>query len=76
VKNPSQLLTIFSKIVKLSSVQEVAFGLALLHSSNQEVADAALQFVKQKLPALIRSYIGEGEGELKSFLQYCIVTVV
>lgn len=60
MKNPSQLLTIFSKIVKLTSVQEVVFGLALLHSSNQEVADAALQFVKQKLPALIRSYIGEG----------------
>ena len=61
MKNPSQLLTVFSKIVKLTSVQEVVFGLTLLHSSHQEVADSALEFVKQKLPALIKSYIGEGE---------------
>lgn len=60
MKNPSQLLIVFSKIVKLSPVQEVVFGLALLHSSNKEIADSALQFVKQKLPSLIKSYIGEG----------------
>lgn len=60
MKNPSHLLTAFCKIVKLTPVQEVVFGLALVHSSNQEIADSALQFVNQKLPLLIKSYIGEG----------------
>ncbi|XKL59833.1 hypothetical protein PGB90_000849 [Kerria lacca] len=65
VKNPSQLLTVFSKIIKLSSVQEVVFGLTLLHSSNQEIADSALQFVKLKLPSLIKSYIEEDNKSSK-----------
>ncbi|XP_014252247.1 CCR4-NOT transcription complex subunit 1 isoform X3 [Cimex lectularius] len=53
----TQLLPQFSKAVKLSPIQEVVFGIALLYSHNTEVASQATQFLKIKLPELIRSYI-------------------
>ncbi|KAL3860717.1 hypothetical protein ACJMK2_010802 [Sinanodonta woodiana] len=46
-----------SKVLHLSRVQEVVFGLALLNSSNAETRAYALQFIKQKLPDLIHSYV-------------------
>ncbi|XP_018116117.1 CCR4-NOT transcription complex subunit 1 isoform X2 [Xenopus laevis] len=46
-----------SKVLKLSKVQEVIFGLALLNSSSCELQGFAAQFVKQKLPDLLRSYV-------------------
>ncbi|KAL0280391.1 UNVERIFIED_CONTAM: hypothetical protein PYX00_001693 [Menopon gallinae] len=45
------------KILKLTPVQEVVFGLALLHSSNPEFQKLSAQFTRQKLPDLIGSYI-------------------
>lgn len=52
----SQLLSNLSKVLKLTRVQEVAFGLALLHSSNSDLCNHATQFLKQKVPELLRSY--------------------
>lgn len=49
-----------SKILRLTRVQEVVFGLALLNSSNAEIRNHANQFVKQKLPDLLRSYVDAG----------------
>ncbi|KAK7804455.1 hypothetical protein U0070_022073 [Myodes glareolus] len=46
-----------SKVLKLSKVQEVIFGLALLNSSSSDLRGFAAQFIKQKLPDLLRSYI-------------------
>lgn len=45
------------KNLKLTPVQEVVFGLALEHSSNPDLQKLAAQFVKQKLPELISSYV-------------------
>ncbi|XP_026687457.1 CCR4-NOT transcription complex subunit 1-like [Diaphorina citri] len=44
-------------ILKLNRLQEVVFGLSLLYTSNQEIHNFALSFVKQKLIELINSYI-------------------
>ncbi|XP_034255857.1 CCR4-NOT transcription complex subunit 1 isoform X2 [Thrips palmi] len=70
LKPTPQLFTQLSKVLKLNPVQEVVFGLALTHSSNTDTENFATQFVKQKLPELIRSYIdidssrGHQEGGL------------
>jgi len=61
LKPSPQLLPHVSKVIKLTPVQEVVFGLALTHSSNLDTQNFAFQFVKQKLPELIRSYIDIGE---------------
>ncbi|CAL1280479.1 unnamed protein product [Larinioides sclopetarius] len=42
-----------SKVLKLSSVQEIAFGLALLHSSIPDHINHSVNFLKQKLPDFI-----------------------
>lgn len=52
-----QLFPQISKVLKLSRVQEVIFGLALLNSSSSDTRLFASQFVKQKLPDLLRAYI-------------------
>ncbi|XP_064610278.1 CCR4-NOT transcription complex subunit 1-like isoform X2 [Liolophura sinensis] len=57
LKPSSQLFPQVSKVLKLSRVQDVVFGLALLNSSNPDLRNYAAQFVKQKLPDLIRSYV-------------------
>ena len=49
-----------SKILRLTKVQEVAFGLALLSSTKQDTQQAAAQFVKLRLNSLLVSYIGGG----------------
>uniref|UniRef100_A0A4W4EMP5 CCR4-NOT transcription complex subunit 1 n=1 Tax=Electrophorus electricus TaxID=8005 RepID=A0A4W4EMP5_ELEEL len=60
---PSQhLFPQLSKVLKLSKVQEVIFGLALLNSSNIDLRGFAAQFVKQKLPDLLRSYVDADLG--------------
>ena len=51
-----------SKLLRLSRVQEVVFGLALTQSSSPEARFYASQFVKQKLPDLLRSYVDAGKG--------------
>ncbi|RZF38916.1 hypothetical protein LSTR_LSTR005163 [Laodelphax striatellus] len=62
LKPSNQLLPTLSKVLKLTPVQEVVFGLALLHSSNPETLVFATQFVRQKLPDLIRVYINSETG--------------
>lgn len=61
LKPSAQLFPQLSKVLKLTPVQEVVFGLALLHSSNPDTQNFASQFVKLKLPDLIRSYIDTGK---------------
>lgn len=51
------LLPQISKVLRLNKVQEVTFGIALLHSSNSDTRQLATQFVRLKLPDLIRSYV-------------------
>ncbi|XP_054632175.1 CCR4-NOT transcription complex subunit 1 isoform X10 [Dunckerocampus dactyliophorus] len=62
LKPSTHLFTQLSKVLKLSKVQEVIFGLALLNSSNTDLRGFAAQFIKQKLPDLLRSYIDADLG--------------
>ncbi|XP_061679465.1 CCR4-NOT transcription complex subunit 1 isoform X5 [Syngnathoides biaculeatus] len=62
LKPSVHLFTQLSKVLKLSKVQEVIFGLALLNSSSADLRLFAAQFIKQKLPDLLRSYIDADLG--------------
>nr|XP_020459963.1 CCR4-NOT transcription complex subunit 1 isoform X2 [Monopterus albus] len=62
LKPSSHLFAQLSKVLKLSKVQEVIFGLALLNSSNTDLRGFAAQFIKQKLPDLLRSYVDADLG--------------
>ncbi|MGH0129438.1 UNVERIFIED_CONTAM: hypothetical protein FKN15_002201 [Acipenser sinensis] len=62
LKPSPHLFTQLSKVLKLSKVQEVVFGLALLNSSSSDLKGFAAQFVKQKLPDLLRSYVDADVG--------------
>ncbi|KAM9854260.1 CCR4-NOT transcription complex subunit 1 isoform 2-T2 [Aulostomus maculatus] len=62
LKPTAHLFTQLSKVLKLSKVQEVIFGLALLSSSNTDLRGFAAQFIKQKLPDLLRSYVDADLG--------------
>ncbi|XP_060933176.1 CCR4-NOT transcription complex subunit 1 isoform X1 [Limanda limanda] len=62
LKPSAHLFTQLSKVLKLSKVQEVIFGLALLNSSNTDLRGFAALFVKQKLPDLLRSYVDADLG--------------
>nr|CAD7196956.1 unnamed protein product [Timema douglasi] len=57
LKPSPQLFLHLSKVLKLTPVQEVVFGLALLQSSNPDTQTLATHFVKSRLPELIVSYI-------------------
>uniref|UniRef100_A0A8C8VJC4 CCR4-NOT transcription complex subunit 1 n=1 Tax=Pelusios castaneus TaxID=367368 RepID=A0A8C8VJC4_9SAUR len=57
LKPSPHLFAQLSKVIKLSKVQEVIFGLALLNSFSTDLRGFAAQFIKQKLPDLLRSYI-------------------
>nr|CAD7424776.1 unnamed protein product [Timema monikensis] len=57
LKPSPQLFLHLSKVLKLTPVQEVVFGLALLQSSNSDTQTLATHFVKSRLPELIVSYI-------------------
>ncbi|XP_018867405.2 CCR4-NOT transcription complex subunit 1 isoform X7 [Gorilla gorilla gorilla] len=57
LKPAPHLFAQLSKVLKLSKVQEVIFGLALLNSSSSDLRGFAAQFIKQKLPDLLRSYV-------------------
>ncbi|KAI8491153.1 CCR4-NOT transcription complex subunit 1, partial [Branchiostoma belcheri] len=56
LKPSVQLFPQLTKVLKLNKIQEVVFGLALLNSSILEVRNYAAQFVKQKLPDLLRTF--------------------
>nr|CAD7404198.1 unnamed protein product [Timema poppensis] len=60
LKPSPQLFLHLSKVLKLTPVQEVVFGLALLQSSNPDTQTLATHFVKSRLPELIVSYIETG----------------
>ncbi|XP_036044663.1 CCR4-NOT transcription complex subunit 1 isoform X7 [Onychomys torridus] len=62
LKPAPHLFAQLSKVLKLSKVQEVIFGLALLNSSSSDLRGFAAQFIKQKLPDLLRSYIDADVG--------------
>ena len=55
------LLSQLSKVLKLSRVQETAFAIALLNSSNADTRSSASNFLKAKLPQLIYTYIDSGK---------------
>ncbi|XP_030367107.1 CCR4-NOT transcription complex subunit 1-like isoform X2 [Strigops habroptila] len=57
LKPSPHLFAQLTKVIKLSKVQEVIFGLALLNSFSSDLRGFAAQFIKQKLPDLLRSYI-------------------
>eukprot|EP00794_Sanderia_malayensis_P019065 gene19065-20980_t len=57
IKPTTSFFNSFGKILKLTKVQEVVFGIALQNSENPEFRNLANNFVKQKLPELLRSYI-------------------
>ncbi|KAM9510037.1 CCR4-NOT transcription complex subunit 1-like isoform 4-T4 [Guaruba guarouba] len=57
LKPSPHLFAQLSKVIKLSKVQEVIFGLALLNSFSSDLRGFAAQFIKQKLPDLLRSYV-------------------
>ena len=52
-----------SRVLKLTRVQEVVFGLSLLNSSNTDTRTYAGQFVRQKLPDLVRTYVDTGKAK-------------
>ncbi|XP_039618989.1 CCR4-NOT transcription complex subunit 1 isoform X1 [Polypterus senegalus] len=62
LKPSPHLFTQLSKVLKLSKVQEVIFGLALLNSCSPDLKSFAAQFVKQKIPDLLRSYVDADVG--------------
>ncbi|XP_028814689.1 CCR4-NOT transcription complex subunit 1 isoform X1 [Denticeps clupeoides] len=62
LKPSPHLFTQLSKVLKLNKVQEVIFGIALLNSCNSDLRGFAAQFVKQKLPDLLRSYVDADLG--------------
>ncbi|XP_076590168.1 CCR4-NOT transcription complex subunit 1 isoform X4 [Chaetodon auriga] len=62
LKPSAHVFTQLSKVLKLSKVQEVIFGLALLNSCNADLRGFAAQFIKQKLPDLLRSYVDADLG--------------
>lgn len=57
LKASAHLFPQLKKLLKLTPVQEVVFGLALEHSANPELQKLAGQFVKQKLPELVAAYV-------------------
>lgn len=65
LKPSAYLFPQISKILRLTRVQEVVFGLALLNSSNSEIRFLATQFVKQKLPDLLRSYVDAADAAVR-----------
>lgn len=67
LKPSPQLFPQISKVLKLDSVQEIALGLAALHSSDADTRKFATQFVKHRLGPLISSYI-EAESRVESSL--------
>ncbi|XP_065316483.1 CCR4-NOT transcription complex subunit 1-like isoform X2 [Gordionus sp. m RMFG-2023] len=52
-----QILSQLSKLSKLSRVEEIAYAICLIHSSNNEIKDYAKLFIKQKLPEFLKAYL-------------------
>ncbi|XP_064466564.1 CCR4-NOT transcription complex subunit 1-like isoform X2 [Ornithodoros turicata] len=72
-----QLLVQISRVLRLSRVQEVVLGVALLHSSQADLRLCATQFVRHKLPELLRSYTdSDTSSTLEGGLQDCAPEVL
>ncbi|XP_059164399.1 CCR4-NOT transcription complex subunit 1-like isoform X2 [Physella acuta] len=69
LKPSAHLFPQISRVLHLTRVQEVAVALALLSSSKSDIINFALQFAKQKLPELIRSYVDVDTGHQEGGLQ-------
>lgn len=78
LKPTSQLLPNLSHVLKFTRLQEVVFGLAFLYSSNPDIYNLALSFVKQKLIELIHSYItsASSSGLEEGGLQDCSTEIL
>ncbi|XP_076470610.1 CCR4-NOT transcription complex subunit 1-like isoform X2 [Babylonia areolata] len=63
LKPSAQLLPQLSKVLKLNRVQEVVYAFALLNSSKPDTVQYATQFLRQKIPDLIHSYVDDGRQE-------------
>ncbi|VDP91283.1 unnamed protein product, partial [Echinostoma caproni] len=57
-----QLLPQIARLLKLNRVQEVVLGLALTQSSNAQLVYYAQQWIRQKLPELVRTHLAEIES--------------
>ena len=55
-----RLLPELSRTLRLSKPQEVAFAIALLHSTDSDTSQQAERFIQQRLPELIKDYIDSG----------------
>ena len=60
-----------SKTLRLSKLQEVAFGLALLNSTKQSTQEAAFEFLKLRFNSLLVSYSSAGEDITQSDYYMC-----
>lgn len=70
------LLPQISRVLRLSRVQEVVLGASLLHSSSAELRQCATQFIRYKLPDLLRSYTDSDSSGQESGLQDCAPEVL
>ncbi|CAB3374513.1 Hypothetical predicted protein [Cloeon dipterum] len=61
-KSSQQLLSLLSRLLRFSPIQEVVLGLSLLHSSNSDTKSQALGFLKQKFPEFVRSVVEADPG--------------
>uniref|UniRef100_A0A3P8PW59 CCR4-NOT transcription complex subunit 1 n=1 Tax=Astatotilapia calliptera TaxID=8154 RepID=A0A3P8PW59_ASTCA len=62
ISKPNFISTLCYAIDNPLHYQKVIFGLALLNSSNTDLRGFAAQFIKQKLPDLLRSYVDADLG--------------
>ncbi|CAF0747026.1 unnamed protein product, partial [Didymodactylos carnosus] len=53
-KVTSSFFSTICKLLKLSPIQEILFALALEHSTNQDLASVSTEYIRQKLPELLR----------------------
>lgn len=73
LKPSANLFPQISRILRLSRIQEVAVALALLSSSKPDVARFALEFAKQKIPELIKSYVDVDTGRTEGGIEDSIL---
>uniref|UniRef100_A0A131YE57 CCR4-NOT transcription complex subunit 1 n=1 Tax=Rhipicephalus appendiculatus TaxID=34631 RepID=A0A131YE57_RHIAP len=65
------LLPHISRVLRLNRVQEVVLGTCLLHSSSADLCNCATQFIRLKLPDLLRSYTDSDSSTQEGDLQDC-----
>ncbi|CAF0872020.1 unnamed protein product, partial [Didymodactylos carnosus] len=68
LKVTSSLFSIICKLFKLSRTQEILFTLALEHSTNQDLASVSTEYIRQKLPELLRFILESDNGAAETGL--------